>query len=452
MAGLDSGGLIAMGPDMGYGELLMLRPLQQWQAAILHGPILAALKTQNMEEIRGENIPVLVPYSSRPVRLSHAVALPILPRLIMWADKKEGLFKESELDILKATAGLCADHLEKTISLEQTQRRVQSASSTLESITRLQETDDIHVMSEELVKLVMRIARVRSAFFVLADKQNNKAVIISAIGNNPRKFINKAFSLMDSLVGLALSTGSELPNDGVFQRGMTRLFGHKLSNPVSYDEGLIVVPTTGEQFMGALIAIGDGLSDSYTRFYLRNATNSLAYRAVVLNELNNAIERSMFDPMTGLYTKIAAKVRMAETLAAARRYSRPLSVMMLDLDHFKRVNDTYGHQVGDRVLMYATQQIIKSLRESDMASRYGGEEFLVILPETRRAEATTIAERIRASLEAAPIPVGTQSLLVTISIGVTCCEKGECTIDEMIKNADDNLYRAKNSGRNKVVA
>lgn len=453
MAGIDAAGLIALGPDMGYGELLMLTPLDNWQAAILHGPLVSVIKTRSIEEVRGDGMPVLVPYSSRPVRLSHAVALPVLPRIILWVDKKKGLFDESAMDVLRAAAGLCADHLDKTILLEQAQKRVQSASSAVESIIKIQETHDIRKMAEELVKVTMRITTVHTAFFAVADAGTHKASIITAMGKNSRKFINKTFNLNESLVGLALNTGSELPNDGIFQRGMTHLFGHKLSNPVSFDEGLIVIPIVmDKEFMGALIAIGNGLSDSYTRFYLRNATNALAQRAVILRELQESIDRSLFDPMTGLYTKAAASVRINEILAAARRYSRSLSVMMLDLDHFKKVNDTYGHQVGDRVLLYTTQQIIKNLRGSDMAARYGGEEFLVILPETQKTEAIAIAERIRASLEAAPVPVGTHSLRVTASIGVTCCENGGCTIDEIIRAADQNLYRAKKSGRNRVIA
>ena len=128
-----------------------------------------------------------------------------------------------------------------------------------------------------------------------------------------------------------------------------------------------------------------------------------------------------------------------------------MSVMMLDIDHFKRVNDTYGHQVGDQVLLYTSQQILHGMRESDMAARYGGEEFLVILPETKKEEAAVIAERIRANLDGAPVPVGTHALHITISIGVTCCKTGDCTPEELIRDADRNLYRAKETGRNRVV-
>lgn len=431
----------------------MLTPRPQWQAAILHGPLISVIKNQVPEEVRGEGIPLLVPYSGKQVQISHAVVLPILPRIILWVDKKEGLFDESDMDILKAAAGLCKDHLNKTIDLKQARKRIQSASNTVESIINIQDTYDIREMSREVVKLAMRIARARAAFFAVADTKEHKAQIITAMGDKTQKFINKTFNLTDSMAGLALHTGSELPNNGIFQHGMTRLFGHKLPNPVSYNEGLIVIPVVIEnQFSGVLSVIGNGLSDSYTRFYLRNATLTLAQRTVILQELQEAISRSMFDPMTGLYTKQAAMVRINEVLAASKRYSRPISIMMLDLDFFKRVNDTYGHQTGDRVLLYATQQITKNLRGSDIAARYGGEEFLVTLPETGKPEAVNIAERIRTSMEGAPVPIGANSLQVTVSIGVTCCPNGECDTEGLIRTADQNLYRAKNTGRNKVVA
>jgi diguanylate cyclase (GGDEF)-like protein len=234
---------------------------------------------------------------------------------------------------------------------------------------------------------------------------------------------------------------------------MNKVFGNRLSNPVSYEEGLIIVPAVKDRKpIGALIAVGSRFSDSYIRFFLRNALQVMTNRVNTLQALDSVMEKSMFDPLTGLYTRTAMQVRLIEVLAAAKRYGRPMSVMMLDIDHFKKVNDTYGHQVGDRVLLYTTQQIINGLRESDMAARYGGEEFFVILPETKKSEAVAIGERIRSSLDGAPVPIGTNALHITISIGISCCKNGECSPEEMVRSSDRNLYQAKNSGRNKVIA
>ncbi len=447
----DDAGLIALGPDGGYGELLMLHPAQQWQAAFLHGPVISVISHRNKEEIKGTDIPVLTPYSNRPVQLAHAVVLPINSRIIMWADRRDEHFQADALDLLDASAWLCKDHLDKGGELDRARIRVQAASSTVESLVRFHIADSLDDMAQEMVKLAARMVPLRQAYFVVA--REFEATIMAATGRGSEKFQGKAFDLRESLAGLAINSRSELPNDGVYQKGMTRLFGRGLSNPVSYGEGLFMVPVVVEDvFKGVLVVVGNGISDSYMRFYLRHAVQAAAYRTVTLQDLDQAVQKSMFDPLTNLYTRTAAQVRLTEVLAAARRFSRPLSVMMLDLDHFKHVNDTFGHQVGDRVLKYATHQIVKGLRESDMAARYGGEEFLVLLPETKKSEAEVIAERIRTAVSSAPVPIGAQSLYITISIGLTCCKDGECTAEEMVRNADRNLYRAKKSGRNKVVS
>ncbi|WP_072909891.1 diguanylate cyclase [Malonomonas rubra] len=158
------------------------------------------------------------------------------------------------------------------------------------------------------------------------------------------------------------------------------------------------------------------------------------------------------DNLTGLYNRRAAYERLNEELSKNRRFGKPLSCLMLDIDHFKRINDQYGHLVGDKVLKFFTDNLRLLAREYDILCRYGGEEFLVLLPETALEDAIKAAERYRQQMEKTPFVLGKQKLHITVSIGVTEAHPVEHeTRDSFIGRADKALYQAKQEGRNKVV-
>jgi diguanylate cyclase (GGDEF)-like protein len=155
------------------------------------------------------------------------------------------------------------------------------------------------------------------------------------------------------------------------------------------------------------------------------------------------------DPLTGLANRRAAKARLDAEQARIERHGTPLSVLMLDLDRFKRVNDEWGHAAGDRVLRAAAEAMREELRACDLGARFGGEEFLVVLPDTPLDDAARVAERIRRRIGALPIDVDGGMLHVTVSVGVAQLHGSEA-IDSMIARADDALYTAKSSGRDRV--
>lgn len=156
-------------------------------------------------------------------------------------------------------------------------------------------------------------------------------------------------------------------------------------------------------------------------------------------------EEAQSDPMTGLANRRA----MAAALELLDQSQRPYSALALDIDFFKRVNDTYGHDAGDVALIQVASIIAGHSRAGDLACRAGGEEFILLLPDTSLAEAGAIAERIRSNIEASAVPgVGH----ITLSVGVACRAAAQDSASEVLKRADDNLYRAKESGRNRVVS
>ena len=162
------------------------------------------------------------------------------------------------------------------------------------------------------------------------------------------------------------------------------------------------------------------------------------------------------DPLTGAYNRRYLDRRLNEEVLIERRYGRPLSVLMLDIDNFKQINDTYGHQAGDQVLTALSSIVAEAIRETDILARYGGEEFLVIAPQTLIAGATELAERLRRDIEVHPFTFseGTNRLRqinITISIGVAGLGNGIDSTEKLVRTADAGLYRAKQEGRNRVV-
>ncbi len=167
-------------------------------------------------------------------------------------------------------------------------------------------------------------------------------------------------------------------------------------------------------------------------------------RAAELGEL------AITDALTRTRNRRGITIAALESMAQAERYSHPLSVAMVDIDHFKEVNDTYGHKAGDRVLEAVASILVEHLRMPDKVGRYGGEEFLLVFPETDLDRTNKIAERIRAAVSNAEFDVGESKLKLTISIGATLFQRGE-DLEQLLSRADRALYQAKQSGRNQVV-
>jgi len=151
--------------------------------------------------------------------------------------------------------------------------------------------------------------------------------------------------------------------------------------------------------------------------------------------------------LTGLANRRVFDGQMAQRVAEFERYGNIFSLLLLDADHFKELNDTHGHQAGDTVLRRLADVLRQTVRESDIVARYGGEEFAVILPETSIDGARWSSERIRKAVEAESVPVGKTDLAVTLSIGAAEVLSGE-DVSELIERADAALYASKRAGRN----
>ena len=156
------------------------------------------------------------------------------------------------------------------------------------------------------------------------------------------------------------------------------------------------------------------------------------------------------DSLTGLLNRMAILEALDREATRCRREKKPIGIIMADLDHFKSVNDTYGHQAGDAVLQETARRMLLSLRAYDSVGRYGGEEFLVVVPGSDLAAATELAERLRQAVSVQPISVEGGAVSITMSFGVAVSEDAQNRLKQLLHDADEALYAAKEAGRNRV--
>lgn len=170
---------------------------------------------------------------------------------------------------------------------------------------------------------------------------------------------------------------------------------------------------------------------------------------IVRENLEEQRQKALIDPLTGLPNRAAWTERLEQEVEQWQRHGNSLLIAMLDLDHFKRINDNYGHLAGDRVLKLIASVLRKRIRGSDFIARFGGEEFVLLVPDTPLADGAKLAEALRAAIEACPFHFKGEPLTVTVSMGMTAFKPGERS-ELVLKRADEALYRAKNAGRNRV--
>jgi two-component system cell cycle response regulator len=171
------------------------------------------------------------------------------------------------------------------------------------------------------------------------------------------------------------------------------------------------------------------------------------------NKLRCALEYSTHDALTGLFNRRYFERRLREESAHAKRHKRPFALIVVDLDHFKQINDTFGHEDGDRVLRHVAEILSTSLREDDVACRHGGEEFVILLRATTGPAARVVANRMRSEVSSRPIALGPKNepRTMTLSGGVAAAdERNGFDVDNIVDRADKALYLAKHAGRNRV--
>jgi diguanylate cyclase (GGDEF)-like protein len=185
---------------------------------------------------------------------------------------------------------------------------------------------------------------------------------------------------------------------------------------------------------------------------LRDGQVEISQAHEALMEKNRELHLlSITDGLTGLFNRKHLMDLFDMEMARTRRYRIPFSVLIADIDHFKRINDTYGHLAGDSVLRRLADTLRQTVRECDHIGRYGGEEFLIIVPNSDATGAVEMAQRIRDQISRVRFYNDGEEITMTISVGVAHCAEGEESAEAVLSRADTALYQAKNNGRNQVI-
>ncbi|WP_084396784.1 PleD family two-component system response regulator [Henriciella aquimarina] len=239
-----------------------------------------------------------------------------------------------------------------------------------------------------------------------------------------------------------------------------RLCAHFRTSEVTRGLSIIVVADPQDQDMAAqALELGANdviltpiISEELTA-RVSTQTKRTRYMEILRRRVDRGLELSVVDQLTGLYNRRYMTNQLALWMKRAASGGQSMSVIAADIDHFKQVNDKYGHEAGDRVLQQFAERILTHVRPKDIVCRPGGEEFLIIMPETSGQLACKAAERIRRAIAAGPFELdseGHQTLSVTVSAGVAAFEGENDTVAAILKRADEALYRAKTAGRNRV--
>jgi diguanylate cyclase (GGDEF)-like protein len=223
--------------------------------------------------------------------------------------------------------------------------------------------------------------------------------------------------------------------------------------PAGAETAVAVPLVRGDRTIGVIALYGRATPEPFAEEDAQTLSSFAAQASVAIENVllhQETRQLSITDGLTGVWNRRYLDLTLRKEIERAQRFGRPLSVLMLDIDRFKRVNDRLGHQRGDEVLVEVTRRMIDQLRASiDVVGRYGGEEFVVLLPETPAAGALVVAEKIRTAIRDEPMQ-GAGDVSITVSVGVSTYPEDGSHSDQLIRSADDAMYRAKAAGRDRV--
>ncbi|MEK9630000.1 MAG: sensor domain-containing diguanylate cyclase [Nitrospinota bacterium] len=352
------------------------------------------------------------------------------PEQLKWQES------EAVRNLLKKQNNLLGDSLEALDHLIYLQK----------SINLLSSEEICKVMAEKLPYILS----VKYFSFFLFDKDHKRLNLMSH--NHPELKEGLSIYQNDSpIMKEAMTTGRY-----IFEQDFSssRYFrGRK--NPLFKCEFLVSIPLMIENEIIGVMNLNDNDKGFFNVGDLDFALNVSEFVALSISNalLFEKVEKlSVTDGLTGLDNHQQMQALLKNEVIRSQRYSSPLSIIMLDIDHFKNVNDTYGHQMGDDILLDFATTMKKFCRSNDVAARYGGEEFILILPETKVEGAKYIAERIREEMASQTFSYKGTDFKVTVSCGIAEFDPERIkTPADLINIADQALYRAKNEGRNQTI-
>lgn len=359
-------------------------------------------------------------------------------------------FLGEEISICEQAAGLIALASEKFQIMEQAQRRAETSETLRKAgaaITQTLETSEI--ISRILEELKQVVPYDSASVQFLKDNQ------LEVVGGSGFEDLNK-------IIGMKFPIPGDNPNSFVIQSGEPQIIGDVAlqysrfrEEPNNHIHSWLGVPLIAHEKIIGLLAADSVEANEFTEEDLNLAVlfASQVASALANSQLFKAMQdQALVDPLTGLYNRRGLFKIGEDQFEDALEKDRNFSALMLDLDHFKEVNDTYGHDIGDLVLKEIARICKQCVREVDLIGRYGGEEILILLPDTALDVCARVAERIRKTIAQTPIQIKENTELnLTASLGIAAKNPGTNALDTLIKYADQALYIAKHKGRNQVA-
>lgn len=313
-----------------------------------------------------------------------------------------------------------------------------------EESSKLVSSLNLNVIAEKLCEGAEKIASSQAFFFIASGKQFELIHHTGRISGN-----KTSFDLKGAFINIAVEN-----RQPIYMADMKDYRASVLPFSAENIRSIFVIPLIYESKLLGLFVMSSEKADFLDTFQmelLKVMCNQVA-TSIANAKLHAEIEKlATTDGLTGLFNHRVFQEKLSEELKKLSRYSEPSSLLLADIDFFKKINDTYGHPSGDLVLKEVSKIIREAIRDIDIPARYGGEEFAAILPRTDSKGAMNIAERLRKAVMSTSFSSDTSSLKVTLSIGIATTPSDAKTKEELIEKADEALYYAKNNGRNRSV-
>ncbi|MBI4402035.1 MAG: diguanylate cyclase [Nitrospirae bacterium] len=373
--------------------------------------------------------------------------------LILIADSHLAHEDEQILEAFCVQTGLV---LQNRVLRQRLQQDEKHFSALNRFVRELGSTLDSEQLFDVILDRLAALVQAETGSLMLLDDQEGNLAVKAVKGLNKKLLESVRIAPHQGIAGKVLATGAamlveDLERDARVDQKPKPRYRTKsfISLPLKLDQRTIGVLNISDKITGEVFSQED-----------LDRLSSIAHYASVVIERSTLYKKSeelkqisTLDPLTGLVNRRQFEERLLEEVQRAKRHGLPLSLVMVDLDNFKRINDEFGHQAGDEALRTTARVIRQTARAIDVACRYGGEEFAIILPQTDKAGAAVIADRICAEFRKLDLPVKQAEARITItgSLGVACYPEHADTPESLVQQADIALYNAKRRGKNQVV-
>jgi two-component system, cell cycle response regulator len=417
----------------------------------------AALAKGAPVSVCGPKAATLLPYYQTQAPIGAVCAVPMLergqPRGVLVVDREaRDPFTTREEELVQAATRF----LLRAVENERVFIQLDRAKSEQGKLYRAVEALAAATTEAQVIETGVSSAREFTAFdfavVTLFHRSTSEHEICAASGEGADRLVGQRFRHNSGLVSMVVANRHALPYRGDYDPGRQTVFTRRVTPPAM--PSLLVLPLLVQKRALGTLVLGSKRKGTFTdsvRPTLEVLASHIAVSLANARMMKRLEELATTDGLTGLFNKRMLEDTAVQKLRSANRFKKPLSVLVCDLDHFKRINDTYGHDVGDVVIRGFSDVLKRTKRDTDVVGRFGGEEFVLVCEETDGRGATLLAERIKSELESTSFHAESGPFNVTCSIGTATCPAAGVEWEALFRSADEALYVSKRSGRNRVT-